>query len=85
MRAAREIDALVQPGQLEPVLDAEVFEHVVGRKVVDAEQHLAGHRPELGRQRGERRLGQRREVVQRGRRLVSPDANGHLSGVIRRE
>jgi hypothetical protein len=62
-----EVDALVEAGQLEGVLDAQLVQHLLRREVVDAEDDLPGHPPELLRQLGEGLLGQDGEVVQRRR------------------
>jgi hypothetical protein len=69
-RAVPQAGAGVEAGELESVLYAEVVQHLVGREVVDPEDHLAGQLAESLGQGGEGALGDRRQVFEGGREPV---------------
>ncbi len=66
-RAMRQADALIEAGQLEGVLYAQLLQDVLVGEVGDLEDHVADQLAKLVRQRGKGALGQGGEVVQRGR------------------
>ena len=71
-RLERQLDALEQAGQLERVRNAHAIEHLVGGEILDPDDEVAAHRPELRRQPVELLGRERLEFGERGRLVVAP-------------